>query len=271
MRPYKLIAALAAVSVLAAMTSCGSASSSEGSDALSASSENVSSASDPEEQLISAAYSTEAASEDTDEVLQEIIDKVEEQPAADKYFDDLGSVGETVVIEDDDPEKELGDYCESSDGTKLYYDKAKIPDNVMLLLEKYFKAYAAQDYTEYTRCLYPSYIEGMEAFLQKDYGYGLKTSFAKQCRSLMDHAGGEFEVTRLRVDLLEESDPASFLKPTSNCFGYDYYEKIKDEVDKFYDCDFYVIVEDEDGNEMTILSEYEIVFAEKDGKIYTFG
>lgn len=278
MRSNKLFAVITAVSMIVALTSCSGSDSSSGSkndssaasESTSSSAENTSASG---ENLITAAYSTEneTETETNDEVLQEIIDTVEEQEVADKYFDDLGSIGDLVVLDDDDPEKELGDYYESSNGAKLYFDKDKIPAEVMLLFEKYFKSYSEQNYTEYTRCLYPSYIKGMDDFLQKDYGYGLKTSFAKQCKNLMDSVGGEFEITRLKVDLRENSDPAEFMKPTSECFGYDYYETIKGEVDKFYDCDFYVIVREEDGHEMAILSEYEIVFAEKDGKIYTFG
>ena len=54
-------------------------------------------------------------------------------------------------------------------------------------------------------------------------------------------------------------------------FNKDYYSEVEAEADKFYDALFYVMVQDAYGDESLIISEYEIVFAEKDGRYYLFG
>lgn len=184
----------------------------------------------------------------------------------------FGKTGERITPDEDSEEYDLGEYYIASDGVKLYFEPEEFPEELVLTLKEYFKAYANADYESYTRCLYPSYVEEMNKFLLNDpeYGYDLKTSFAKQCYNLQSAKSGGFAVTRVRLEHTDR-DPKGFFDYPTSCFGKDYYEEVAGEVDKFYDADFFIMAVGEDGNESMLVSEYEIVFAEKDGRYYTFG
>ena len=51
----------------------------------------------------------------------------------------------------------------------------------------------------------------------------------------------------------------------------DYYNYIREQSDSLKYFTFYIIAEGEDGKEHKIISETDIIFAEKNGKYYTFG
>lgn len=203
--------------------------------------------------------------------LDDVIAYVQKAESSDEPFS-FGKTGEKLTPAEGSDEADLGEYYLSPDGVKLYFDPEKFPAELVLTLEEYFKAYANADYESYTRCLYPSYIEEMNKFLKNtpEFGYDLKTSFSKQCFNLQSAKKGGFAVTRIRLEY-SDRDPKAFFDYPSNSFGKDYYAEVSSEVDKFYDADFFVIVVGEDGTETKLVSEYEIVFAEKDGRYYTFG
>ena len=72
-----------------------------------------------------------------------------------------------------------------------------------------------------------------------------------------------------------ENDPVknieNFFGNYTDALGSDYYENLKKETDKIYDMDFYIMMKTEDGSEKLLVGDYEIIFAEKDGRFYTFG
>ncbi|MCM1058705.1 MAG: hypothetical protein NC452_00240, partial [Eubacterium sp.] len=72
-----------------------------------------------------------------------------------------------ITPSEDSEEYELGRYCISDKGIKLYYDEEEYPEELILALEKYFKSFEEKDYASYCECVYPSYIDKMEEFLQK--------------------------------------------------------------------------------------------------------
>lgn len=173
-------------------------------------------------------------------------------------------------------EYELGRYRISDKGIKLYYDEEEYPEELILALEKYFKSFEEKDYASYCECVYPSYIDKMEEFLQKDYGYGLNESFDGQCENLSGNMGGSFEITRIKAEKsedfeTEEAGADSYLEMLDETFGSGYDESVKGECDNMRYLRFYVMAKDSDGVESMLVSGFDILFAEKDGKYYTFG
>lgn len=180
------------------------------------------------------------------------------------------STGEIEFVTDaEDPD--LGAYTVSSQGTKLYYEPEDVSHELMAALEKYFITFSQRDYETYESCIHPEYLKEMTEYLEEDFGYDLKTSFESQCDNLETNSGGEFTVTRIRAELPEVQDPESCLSILDDVFGTeDFYGTIEETADELHHLVFYIISEAE-GVETLLISEFEIVFAEIDGKYYTFG
>lgn len=177
--------------------------------------------------------------------------------------------GDPEFVTDPD-EPDMGEYTISEKGTKLYYDPEAVSPELMEALEGYFVAYSQNDYEAYTEWIYPEYITEMTKYLEKDFGYDMETSFSSQYESLKANAGGEFTVTRIKAELPEESGLDEYFATLDEIFETDFYESVKADADELHDLIFYVIAEAE-GEETLLISEFEIVFAEKDGRYYTFG
>lgn len=182
-----------------------------------------------------------------------------------------GEAGELITPDEDSDEYSLGEYRYSSDGTKLYYNESEYSTELMLTLEKYFKSFEENNYENYKSCLYPSYIDEMNGYLKENYDYDLETSFKNQRESLSEKMGGDFKVTRIKVEKTESDSVESYFEPLDETFGKDYYDEIKDGVDNLYYIKFYVMAENSEDTESLLVGGFEIVFAEKDGKYYTFG
>lgn len=172
-------------------------------------------------------------------------------------------------------EAELGEYVFSESGVKLYYDETEFAEDVdiaaiVAALEKYFVTYSQADYDAYLECIHPEYLKQMNDYLERDFGYGMETSFESQCENLKSNAGGDYTITRIKVEANAEDGSEEYLTYLGELFGTDLYETIKADSDAIHDLIFYVMVEAE-GVETLLISEFEIVFAEKDGKYYAFG
>lgn len=188
----------------------------------------------------------------------------------------LGGYGELVSPKEDAEDAELGSYYVSDNGIKLYFSEEDFPKELILTLEQYFIALENADFELYTRCILPDYYDRMEEFLAKDYDYDMKTSFAKQCANLADIMNGSFRITRIKLDKApkysEEIDNLeAYFGNLDEIFGTDYYSTVKESTDNFYDGEFFVMAEGKNGEESLVVSGYEIVFAEKDGRYYVFG
>lgn len=208
-----------------------------------------------------------------DGYIEKILEKAKDMQPSDEPFE-FKAHGELVTPEKDAEDADLGSYYESADGVKLYYEESEYPRDMMLTLEKYFTSYANGDFTQYTRCIFPGYIDEMEAFLQRDYGYGMKKSFATQCSNLASIVSGDFKVTRLKLEKPEDLSDDSvkkFFESLDKTLNKDYYAEVEKNCDKFHYATFYVIAENSEGEEVSIATGYDIVFAEKDGRFYTFG
>ena len=179
------------------------------------------------------------------------------------------SVAEGEFVTNPD-EPELGEYTVSSSGIKLYYSPDEYSPQLITTLEKYFTTFANEDYETYTQCLYPDYITEMNKFLEKDYGYDLSQSFSNQCSSLKEKAGGDFKITRIKAEIPEEDCSQKYLETLGETFDTDFYSAVKGDCDAIHDMMFYIMAEAA-GEETLLISEFEIVFAEKDGNFYTFG
>lgn len=186
-------------------------------------------------------------------------------------------VGELFTPEEDAVDSGLGSYRMSEYGTKLYYDDSVFSDKLALSLDKYFKSLHDEDYETYKSCLFPSYLNNMETYLQKDFEYGMDTSFANQCARLKAQSAENYTITRIKIDKpkteegsTEEDYFSSFFGKLGECFGTDYYQEVKDTTDNLYEVMFTIMAE-YDGAETIILSDMKIVVAEKDGVFYNFG
>lgn len=185
-----------------------------------------------------------------------------------------GEVGEIIIPDEGDKDYDLGEYRYSPSGTKLYFNDNDYPKELILTLEKYFISFAENDFETYESCLYPEYITEMNAYLDENYNYGLETSFSNQREGLSEKMGGDFRITRLRAEKTSENNDEiieEYFSALNDVLDEDFYDKVKNNIDNFYHMTFYVIAEDTENVESLLISEYEIVFAEKDGIYYTFG
>lgn len=190
-----------------------------------------------------------------------------------------GTLSELITPAEGTEEYDLGSYRIAADGVKIYCD-GDYPDEVLLALDRYFTCFAEDDYEGYLDAIYPSYAEKYDAYLQEEYAYGLETSFESQCSNLQENMDGAFHVTRVRAEdpVIDEGktrDEAieDFFAGLNEHFGMDYYAEVRDECgNNFQYMVFYVIAaNDETGDESLLVSGFEIIFAEKDGKYYVFG
>lgn len=167
-------------------------------------------------------------------------------------------------------EADLGEYVVSDSGIKLYYSSDEFSPALIATLEKYFASFESEDYDAYLDCIQDDYIEKMNKYLESDFGYDLKKSFQNQCQNLKEMAGGDYKLTRIKAELPETDGSEDYLKTLDTVFNVDFYDSVVKNSDSLHDMMFYVMAE-VDGEEKLLLSEYEIVFAEKDGNYYTFG
>lgn len=190
--------------------------------------------------------------------------------------EEYAGTGEIVYPDEDSEEYDLGPYRVSENGVKLYFDEAEYPAELMDALEKYFSSYETGDFDLYMEYIFPSYAETMEKKLQEEYQYGLDKSFQTQCDNLSVTGGENFKITRIKIEppIEVESKEAAmdeFLDHLNEYFGFDYKLTVKEESDKLYYMTFSVMAKTAEGNETLIVSSYYILFAEKDGRFYTFG
>lgn len=181
-----------------------------------------------------------------------------------------------ITPDKDSEEYDLGSYRISENGVKLYYEDTDYPPELISTLEKYFTSFETGDFDSYKECVFPSYIETMEKYLQENYQYGLDKSFQTQCDNLNTNMGGSFEITRIKVEKpveveSEEVGIDEFLDNLDKFFGQDYKESVKNDCDSLRYMTFSVMAKDAEGAESLLVSEFYILFAEKDGKYYTFG
>ncbi|NLT10373.1 MAG: hypothetical protein GXY08_12895 [Ruminococcus sp.] len=177
-------------------------------------------------------------------------------------------------------DENLGSYrIDPETGIKLYYEEEDFPRELVITLEKHFLAFQNKDFESFKEQNHPIYNEEMEKFLQKGYHYGLKESFEKHADSISSSLGGSFEVTRVKVEPSQRfaspeegvQDFFTFMNETFE--NEDFEKKVRDDCDEFYYFTFYVMAKDAEGNEQIIVSDEEnnAIYAEKDGKYYTFG
>lgn len=208
-------------------------------------------------------------------------------------------VSDLITPPEDSEEYGLGSYRVSESGIKLYYEDTDIPAELMLTLERYFTSFQNKDFELYKSCLASDYVERYNKYLIETYSddeeeYNLQSSFELQCENIRnymiqdilgtyevpedDNHTGDFKITRIRAENTELLDDETTESLTKKFFEYlddvldmDYYSYISEEADDLKYFTFYIIAEGEDGEEHRIISEMDIVFAEKDGRYYTFG
>ena len=274
MKTSKLTAFLTAAACIGCFAGCGKQREKNSSENKTA---NDTSPAADVEATVPAVGSDELTADNYNEekYLDKINEKIKNAKVSDKSVE-LGSVGETVTPAEGSEEYELGEYRISDNGIKLYYDDKEFSDELMLSLAEYFTAVSAADYETYSSFILPSYIEKMETFLKENYDSDHKTSFAKRCSSFATQMNGDYRITRIKLETAEPHEEGKdnideFLSSLDEVFGDNYSEAIKSESDELIDAAFYVMAADSTGKETMLISDYEIVFAVKDGKYYTFG
>lgn len=208
-------------------------------------------------------------------------------------------VGELFEPAEDSDEYELGSYRYDKNGVKLYYEDSDISAELMTALSDYFVILQNGDLEGYKKALVPDYAERYDEYLRENYSsdgeeYGLEQSFERQRNNLKnmmlyevygdtdeEFTGGDegnFKITRIRAELptlyegeTEESLIEGFFSYLGDVFDMDYYSFAKENTDSLEYLTIFVIAEDDNGEEHKILSEVDIVFAEKDGRYYTYG
>ena len=229
----------------------------------------------------------------------------EKEKSADKenisqIIENIGEneAGELITPAEDSEEYELGAYRYSSNGVKLYAGDDTVTTDVLLALEKYFLTIQNNDFEGYKNSLYPDYAERYDKYLREEYSktvgkdYSLQNSFEMRYNMIRDDVKdmltyesdeekeftGDYKITRIRVEkpiyeegVTEETLIQSFFDSYKDIFDIDYSEFVKNDVDSLMPFTLFVMAETEDGNEHKIISEVNIILAEKDGKYYTFG
>ncbi len=191
----------------------------------------------------------------------------------------LSSLGDIVSPSAEDIDGDLGDYRETENGVKLYFEEEHFPEELMLTLEQYFLSIENADYTLYTQCVYPEYFDRMTNFLQTNYQHDMKESFSSQCAQLAALMNGGFKLTRIKVEPAEPHEDgtdnlADYFGNLESLFEIEegsFYDEVKKNTDNIYDATFFVMAQGKEDHEDLIISEYEIIFVEKDGRYYIFG
>ena len=274
MKISKLTALLAAAACIGCFTGCGKKSEKNSSENKTANDTSTAAAVEATAPVVGG-DELSADKYNEEKYLDKINEKIKDAKVSDKTVE-LGSVGDLVTPAEGTEEYELGDYRISDNGIKLYYDDKEFSDELMLSLAEYFTAVSAADYETYSSFILPSYIEEMESFLKENYDYDHKTSFAKRCSSFATQMNGDYRITRIKLEAAEPHEDGKdniddFLESLDEVFGDKYSERVKSESDELINAAFYVMAEDSTGKETVLISDYEIVFAVKDGKYYTFG
>ena len=227
-----------------------------------------------------------------------------EKTASENSISNTVSMGENGVTDiitpaEDSEEYDLGSYRISENGIKLYYDDTYIPTELMLTLEKYFISFQNKDFESYKSVLAADYIERYNKYLIENYStdneeYNLQNSFELRCQYIRNYMiqeilgtyeipeddthTGDFKITRIKAEetTLFEGETLDgltekFFQDSNDNFEMDYYNYIKEQSDSLKYFTFYIIAEGEDGEEHRIISEMDIVFAEKNDRYYTFG
>ena len=212
--------------------------------------------------------SKDSSSEKEPKTTEASISGIDETSAAD--------ISGIITPDKDSEEYDLGSYRISENGVKLYYEDSEYPAELVSALAKYFTSFETGDYESYRECIFPSYIETMEKYLQENYQYGLDKSFQTQCDNLKTNMGGSFEITRIKVEKpveveSEEAGAEEFLDNLDGFFGQAYKESVKNDCDALRYMTFSVMAKDAEDTESLLVSGFYILFAEKDGKYYTFG
>lgn len=199
---------------------------------------------------------------------------------------DVPSSGSGMSVSDgefvtDPNEADLGEFTVSENGIKLYYSPDEVDPVIASTLEKYFLSFEHKNYDEYIETSYPYYVDSMNSYLQENMEYTLQTSFETQCSYFTQSAGGDFTITRLKLEAYPEDYTEAdgsvydgckaYLDSLGEMFGDEnYYETVKNDCDDMHYMLFFLMVKVGE-EEQLLFSEYEILVVEKDGKYYTLG
>lgn len=156
----------------------------------------------------------------------------------------------------------------------LTYESEKVPDDMAKTIATYFYAIDTQNYNLYLEQIDPLYQESMEAFLQEQYGYGMETGLEQYHQTLVDYAGtDDFTITGMEFALADEVLAENFEEDTdfiaeyldaySQAFGEEFTTQLQEEATAIHDIAVTITGKDGDGNDLTILSDLELLVVER--------
>jgi len=171
-----------------------------------------------------------------------------------------------VSPDSESDEAELGDYRITESGTKVYYEEDKTPVELVLAVEKYFKAIAEKDFDAYCEIVQPEYAEVYGDYLEAKND-SIQNSFKLQSDNCEVQVGGKYKLTRIRIEASEEDLSEGYFEVLEGLMGEGTAQKMKDAADELITIVFFVMVEAE-GEEHFLAQESKMIIAKQDGKYF---
>lgn len=159
-------------------------------------------------------------------------------------------------------------------GIELFYaGEEEVPAEYATLMTSYFKAIAENDYAGYSATVFPAYATQLEAYLQKNYSYGLESSFQKRRESMKITDTNHYRFTAIRLQMTEQTTLDEYFTQMTTTFDADFCASIQSEVESGCVIKFDLLAESDDmEKEETVVAGSEMAVAKgKDGKWYVFG
>ena len=161
---------------------------------------------------------------------------------------------------------------------QLDYDSNVIPDAMAKTIATYFYAIETQNYDLYTANLDSDYQTATEKMLQEQYGYGMETSMEMYHQSLISAAGtDDCSITAIEMSMADEALAANYdadtdfveeyLSAFTQVLGEDFTAQLKQDTDALYDVVLNITGENSSGEAISIMSDLEILVAER-GDVY---
>lgn len=169
----------------------------------------------------------------------------------------------------------------------MEYDGTVVPEGAAEAIGEYFRAIMNQDYSKYKACLDSYYFEVYNTWLDGNYGYGMETSFESMHQMIMDSACsadaedgvvedvvitkialGEVELAEGETSVDEVID--EYLEMYETNIGEGFTEELTAQCDDIINVAF-TMTADCDGEELTIMTQMELLMTVKGDEYFILG
>ena len=122
------------------------------------------------------------------------------------------------------------------------------------------------------RALWAAYLSYRRGFWRAEDERAARY-FTEQVDSAAVYVNDSTRITELKDGETRDEAIEKFFERLNDHFDKDYYAEVKEDTDNNfqYMLFFVIAADDATGTETQLVSEFEILFAEKDGKYYVFG